>query len=325
MSEFKRAGWLRGPHFQTIVGRYIRPAGGVSFRRERLELDDGDFLDLDFADVSERGWSALGSSAPICLVLHGLEGSARSAYAVETHRRLAAAGVRSVGLNFRGCSGQLNRLPRAYHSGETGDLRFVLERLASRYPEVSLGAIGFSLGGNVLLKYLGECGAATPLSAAAVVSVPFDLGACAAALAEGFSRVYARHLLGSLTRKLRAKGPLVAPHCDLERGLRARTFFDFDDAVTAPLHGMRGARHYYETCSSRAFLARIRVPVALVQSTDDPFVPADSIPRALIAANTCLTERFSPFGGHVGFVSGWPWRRQFWGERTAVESLVARL
>ncbi|MFT5434926.1 MAG: putative alpha/beta-fold hydrolase [Myxococcota bacterium] len=297
----------------------------MDFRRERIELDDGDFLDLDFIDVLGQSWAALGNSSPICLVLHGLEGSSRAGYACETYRRLAHAGIRPVGFNFRGCSGQPNRLARSYHSGETADPRLVIAWLKHRFGGVLIGAIGFSLGGNVLLKHLGESGLACGLDAAAVVSVPFDLGACSDALGRGFSRIYQRDLLGALRRKLLPRRRLIEGQCDFERGLNATDFRTFDDAITAPIHGIASADAYYQTCSSGRFLSRIEIPVGLVQSLDDPFVPATSVPRQVIADNPNLTTFFTTGGGHVGFVSGAPWRRTFWAEKTAAGFISNRL
>lgn len=320
---FRAAWWLPGPHAQTVGARILRTRKGVSFRRERVDLPDGDFLDLDWPLVD--GAVAQLADAPLVIVLHGLEGSARSAYAVESYRALAREGVAAVGLNFRSCGGELNRTPRLYHSGETGDLAHVLRLLHGRFPERRLGALGFSLGGNVLLKFLGEAREAA-LSAAAVVSVPFDLGAGADHMERGFARVYRRYLVRRLQRKVRAKAPLVRDRIDVARVLAARTFREFDGAVTAPLHGFRDADDYYRRSSSRAFLATIRVPTLLVHALDDPFLPAAAVPsRAAIASNPFLHGAVVSRGGHVGFVSGPAWAPVFWAERRASRFLAGRL
>jgi predicted alpha/beta-fold hydrolase len=325
---FRPAWWLPGPHFQTIGARLLRPRGGVRFERERLELPDGDFLDLDWTmGLTDRRTS--GPSAPLALVLHGLEGSARSTYAIQLYRELAAKGVDAVGLNFRSCSGEPNRLPRLYHSGETEDLRYVLRLVRERFPGRVLGAAGFSLGGNVLLKYLGEEGerARHLLRAAAAVSVPFDLAAGADHIQRGFSRLYLRFLVRKLRRKVSAKRRLLESRIDVPRVLRSHTFWDFDDAGTAPLHGFASAADYYQRSSSAQFLDDVRVPTLLLHALDDPFLGPDAVPHpeTVIARNPHLELVVTPHGGHVGFVSGQPWRPVFWGERTAAGWLGRRL
>lgn len=307
--RFRVAWWLRDRHAQTTLGRYLRPRGGVTLRRERVDTPDGDFLDLD--------WSGdPAGSRPLTLVLHGLEGSARSGYAIELYRRLAEHGRAAVGLNFRSCSGEPNRARRLYHSGETGDLEHVLGLLGARFPGRTLTACGVSLGGNVLLKHLGERGAATPLAAAAAISVPYDLAAGARYMEHGVARLYVRVLLGSLQRKLRDRAAELGGMVDLGRALAARTFHQFDDAATAPLHGFADADDYYRRSSSGPLLGGIRVPTLLVSARDDPFVPASAIPAAAIAANPWLTGAVTTRGGHVGFISGSvPLRPRFWAER----------
>lgn len=317
---FRPAWWLPGPHAQTVGARLLRSREGVSFRRERVELPDGDFLDLDWPRI--HACAGRLEAAPLVLVLHGLEGSARSTYAVEAYRALARERLAAVGINFRSCSGELNRSPRLYHSGETGDLTHVLRLLRARFPQRTLGALGFSLGGNVLLKFLGE--AHDPvLSAAAAVSVPFDLGAGAEHMERGFARVYRRYLVRKLQRKVRAKASLMRDRVDVARILAARTFRDFDGAGTAPLHGFRDADDYYRRSSSRAFLADIRVPTLLVHALDDPFLPAAAVPtQAAFAANPFLSSAVVSRGGHVGFVCGPPWAPVFWAERRAARFLA---
>lgn len=322
-ARFVPAWWLPGPHAQTIGANLLRRRAGVTYRRERLELDDGDFLDLDWA-LREGD-----DGVPLVVVLHGLEGGPTSTYVLEMHRALARQGLASVTLSLRSCSGEPNRLPRMYHSGETGDLTFVLATLRRRHPHRPLGAAGFSLGGNMLLKYLGECGrdgsGPALVDAAAAVSVPFDLQAGLAKLERGPSRAYHRYLLRKLLRKARSKLEILRGHADLERLLAVRSIRAFDDLLTAPLHGFRDAADYYARCSSNQFLASIRVPTLLVHSEDDPFLPAGSVPHAETAANPHLEACFTPRGGHVGFVTGPPWRPRFWAERTVAGFLAERL
>lgn len=325
--RFVPAWWLPGCHAQTVGANLLRRRAGVRYRRERLELDDGDFLDLDWV-VTQDGGESDGQS-PLVVVLHGLEGGPDSTYVLEMHRALAREGLASVTLSLRSCSGEPNRLPRMYHSGETGDLSLVLATLRLRDPHRRIGAMGFSLGGNMLLKYLGECGRdgqgpAVP-AAAAAVSVPFDLAAGLAKLERGASRIYHRYLLRKLVRKARSKAEILRDHTDLEALLAVRSIRVFDDLLTAPLHGFRDAADYYARCSSRQFLASIRVPTLLVHARDDPFVPAVAIPRHEVASNPFLEACFTPSGGHVGFVTGPPWRPRFWAERTVAAFLARRL
>ncbi len=321
-SSFHPAWWLPGPHLQTLGARWLRSKLEVPFYRERLELPDGDFVDLDFAFGPLRTG---GQRSPVVLVLHGLEGSARSGYAKELYRSLRDLEIDSVGLNFRSCSGTLNRLARLYHSGETEDLGWVLRLLAQRYPERRRGIVGVSLGGNVLLKYLGESGedARAYIEAAAAISVPFDLSAGASCLLRPRGRLYAAHLLRKLRRKIEAKRGMLPPAVDVSRAFAARTFREFDDAATAPLHGFAGAEDYYRRSSCSRFLDEIRVPTFLLHSADDPFLPSTCIPRPAVRANPHLVAAFTTRGGHVGFVSGnRPFRPTFWAEREAARFLA---
>lgn len=321
VTDFHAPRWLPSPHFQTIGGRYLRRARPHALQRERIITPDDDFLDLDFAP-------SRGPDAPIVLLMHGLEGSARRGYALNTYNALGAHGVSAVGLNFRSCSGEINRTPRLYHSGETEDIRFVLGQLRSRHPNVPIGAIGFSLGGNALLKFLGEEGGAARslLTAAVAVSVPYDLGAGGDHLDSSImGRLYTRIFLKPLIAKTSSKEHLVGDKCDLERGRRARSFREFDDAITAPLHGFAGAEDYYVRSSSAQFIPRIRVRTLLLHAEDDPFLPPSSIPRAQIAGNAHVEASIQQEGGHVGFIHGTPLKPQFWAEETAARFLATAL
>lgn len=320
---FRPAAWLRGPHAQTIGGRLLRRPTLPRFERERIELPDGDFVDLDHAHPS-----ALGPDAPVVLLMHGLEGSARRGYAINTYRELARHGVRAVGLNFRSCSGEPNRNARFYHSGDTGDIEHVLRLLAARYANVARGVIGFSLGGNALLKLLGELGeAAQPLvSAAVAVSVPYDLGAGADSLDRTrMGRFYATRFVKSLIAKADAKAAMLEGTCDLERIRSARSFREFDDAATAPIHGFADADDYYTQSSAQHYVPDIRVRTLLLHAADDPFLPDAFFPHAQVAANPHLQAVVTPTGGHVGFIEGPPWAPTFWAEETAAGFLAATL
>ncbi len=311
--------WLSGAHAQTLAGKYFRASPSGMLTTERIETPDGDFLDLDWMPETDP-------SAPLVLVLHGLEGHTRSGYMVQTFLALANRGMRAVGLNFRGCSGEVNRLARFYHSGETGDVGFVIDLLRGRFPTRLLTAIGISLGGNVLLKYLGEQGAknVTPLSAAVAISVPYDLSAGTDALARGgMARVYVAYFLRSLLAKVRAKREMLADVLDLDTVLGSTTLREFDDAATAKLHGFEDAEDYYLRSSSKGFLQSIRVPTLLLHSLDDPFLPKAALPISTIEASPFLTLILTEGGGHVGFFeSGPPWNPAFWMEEQSASFLA---
>jgi predicted alpha/beta-fold hydrolase len=324
--SFLPAPGLAGAHLQTIGARLLRPRAPVAATRERLELDDGDFVDLDW--IEDGTVANAGDRPPLVLILHGMEGSSRSRYVLEMERALLRQGLTPVAMNFRSCSGEPNRLARFYHSGETGDLRTVLAVLTRRHPDRALGAVGFSLGGNVLLKHLGECGRSDSdpgIGAAAAISVPFDLAAGADRLERGPSRIYQRYLLGQLRRKVRAKAATLDGRVDVGALLRARTFRAFDDAGTAPLHGFSDAADYYHRSSSTRFVAEIRRPTLIVHSLDDPFLPWEAVPVATLEANPAIDAVLTEAGGHVGFVSGSLLRPVFWAEETAARYLAARL
>lgn len=317
-TDFKPARWLPGPNAQTVFANLWRPPTGLRPRRERWELADGDFLDVD-----RHGDPA----GPTVVVLHGLEGSSRAPYVKRLLVALRGHGLSAVAVNFRGCSGSTNRLPRLYHSGETGDLDAVVRRLAAERAGRPLAVAGFSLGGNVVAKWLGERGADLPgeVRGGAVVSVPFDLTACAGAIdGPGFWRLlYRERFLRMLRRKALAKAGAFPGRLDPAGLARIRTFADFDELVTAPLHGFAGARDYWSRSSSGPFLAGVRVPLLVLSAADDPMVPAASLPRA--GANPRVTVEIAPGGGHVGFVAGPPWAFHFHAERRAAEFLAAAL
>ena len=327
-AEYRPPWWLPGRHLQTIGGRLFRRHGGIRYHRDRIPTPDGDFLDLDFADLGDIRWHQSADDDPLVLVLHGLEGFSRRGYTSEMYRALARRGIRSVGLNFRSCSGEMNRLPRMYHSGETEDLATVLDLLRNRFPDARLGVVGFSLGGNVLLKYLGERGngARDFVDAGVAISVPYNLAAGARALEVGMGRFYTFIFLRMLRAKLVAKRQLIQDVIDVDAALRARTFWEFDDAVTAPLHGFKDATDYYHRSSSKRFLAEVRVPTHLIHAEDDPFLPPDEIPRVAAAENPYLTTQITAGGGHVGFITGsGPWSPRFWAEREAARHLHEHL
>lgn len=323
---FAPARWLPGPHLQTLWGPFCRRIATPARRRERLVLADGDFLDLDWCDAPAE-------DAPLVLVLHGLTGSSQSHYVLGLQHALRERGWGSVALNWRGCSGEPNRLPRAYHSGASDDLAEVVAHLQQRHPQRRLCAVGYSLGGNVLLKYLGERGASSPLAAAAAVSVPFRLDQCADRIGRGFSRVYQAHFMRAMVEYVQVKlqhfrreglTEHFAVLDDLGSLKGMRTFWDFDGRITAPLHGFVDAEDYYRHSSSRYYLPGIGVPTLLIQAHDDPFVFPHSLPTAEELSPTTRFELHAQ-GGHVGFVEGTPWRPGYYLERRIPAWLVGSL
>lgn len=321
-STFEPANWLRNRHAQTIYPSLpwswrTRPA----LRREQLELPDGDITAVDWLAQAD----SMPDAAPLLVILHGLEGSAESSYARMLMEAARERGWRSCVLHFRDCGDYRNRLPRRYHAGETNDLRFFLNRLQaarqqSRNPGPLL-AVGYSLGGNVLLKYLGESATETPLSASTAVSVPLDLHQCAEALDIGFSRVYQRYLLKRMKSAVTRKFDRHTAAFDWQRAMKARTFAEFDDAVTAPLHGFVGKQDYYDRCSSVHFLTGIRKPTLIINALDDPFMTRHVIPKPQQLSDQ-VTLEVAETGGHVGFVSGGPpWRPRFYLPKRILEFL----
>lgn len=314
MSDFVPAWFLRGPHLQTIWGRLVRPRRMAKLRREIVETPDGDELVLDHLD---------GDESLRFLLMHGLEGSSNSVYMQGLFAAIARRGFAATAINFRSCAlddrgrSLPNRRPRFYHSGETGDFDFVARRLAT----APLAAIGASLGGNVLLKWLGEHPDQQIIAAAAAFSVPFDLGAGA----RHVNRFYVARFLRTLKRKVTHmldRFPEMHGRIDLAATLRARDFVEFDDAATAPIHGFTSADDYYAKSSSLQFLSRITTPTLIVNAEDDPFLPREALDRARAAASPAIDFRTTKCGGHTGFISGtFPWRCEYWAEEMIVEWL----
>jgi predicted alpha/beta-fold hydrolase len=321
-TTFLPASGLGNRHVQTVWTSLLRRRPTGVMVQELWRLPDGDPLTVHFvADQPGR---------PSVLVMHGLEGSANARYVTGLLDRVRAAGWNGAAFDFRSCgAAAAQHQPAArglYHAGKTDDLAFVAERLLRRWPGTPLGVVGFSLGGNVALKWLGETGAANPLTAAVTVSVPYDLGACAAAIdAPGFwSHIYRERFLRSLRRKARGA---IANHpgvLDPDAIAACRTFADYDGAVIARLFGFASAQDYWARCSSRGFLAQIRRPTLLISAADDPFIPVSAVPRDLIAQNPALTLHLADRGGHVGFVAGSPLRPRYFADDLTIQFLTAQ-
>jgi predicted alpha/beta-fold hydrolase len=288
--------WLAGAHAQTIYPALFGPAA-VVFRRERVNTPDGDFVDFDWQDAD----GAAPDTSTVVL-FHGLEGNSSSHYARALMRRLQAIGWRGVVPHFRGCSGEPNRLPRAYHSGDYAEVGWMLSAIRARLPAAPLYAVGVSLGGSALLNWLGrERERALPtLVAAAAVSAPLDLAAAGIAIGQGLNRIYARHFLSTLVPKALTMAQRFPGTLDVDAVRRARSMHAFDDVVTAPLHGFAGAEDYWQRGSSKPWLNGVAVPTLVLNARNDPFIPASSLPGAESVSRAVTLERPEQ-GGHAGF------------------------
>lgn len=320
-TTFKPAWWAKGPHLQTCFASLFRRVPMPSFRPERLTTPDGDFLDLV--------WVGQGMG-PVVVVFHGLGGSVHSPYAAGILHALTGSGFRAVLIHFRGCSGELNRRKRSYHAGDTLDMAFVFRALHQRLGgETALVGLGYSLGANAMLKYLGEHGRESLLQAAVAVSPPMALNLCANRLGSGASRLYQWYLLRGLKRDLILKMQRFGLAKELgltERDVsKINTLPAFDDQVTAPLHGFRGVTDYYDVCSSRRYLKTIATPTLIVHSEDDPFMYPEVVPRPEELSSAVALE-ITTHGGHVGFVAGKvPWKPEYWLEKRIPEYFLSAL
>ena len=322
-SNFQPAEYLSNPHIQTLFPTLFRRFKNVSFQQEELALPDGDFVDLVWNSKPLRT-----CHKPIVVVFHGLEGSVASPYASGIMQRLNADNWHAVVMHFRGCSGRGNRLARTYHSGETEDAKYLLQWLQTQYPHAPLAAIGFSLGGNMLLKLLGEMGTATHLRAAISVCAPLRLDLCANQLQIGFSRIYQYHFMRSLKRKVLNKydqhdyRQLIG--LDPQAVTKLNNFWQFDDAFTAPIHNFLNVQDYYTKASARQYLNAIEIPTLVIQSLDDPFMPPAVIPDETELATNVQLE-ISEKGGHLGFIAGSIWQPKFWLEQRLPQFLRQQL
>jgi uncharacterized protein len=307
VNSYRAPRWLPGGHAQTLYAALLVPRARVAYRRERWETPDGDFIDLDWTeetpDASRQ--PPVATNRPLVVLFHGLEGSSRSQYALNLMAAVRERGMRGVVVHFRGCSGEANRLPRAYHSGDAQEIHWILRRLRAQNGHVPVYAVGVSLGGNALLKWLGESGddAAGVIHAAAAVSAPLDLMASGDALGQGFSLVYARNFLGTLRPKSLAKLERYPGLYDADAVRKSSTLREFDDLVTAPLHGFRNTDDYWTRASSKPGLKHVRVPTLVLNARNDPFLPAAALPGPGDVSAMVTLEQPEE-GGHVGFVSG---------------------
>ena len=323
---FQTAPWLSSAHMQTLWTPLFRRQTIPERHRERLELADGDFINLDWYGPED-------GIKPLTVLLHGLTGCSQSKYIVGLQEKLARDNLPSVAMNFRGCGGEPNNLTIGYHSGISSDLELILQELHRRSPNRTLRAVGYSLGGNVLLKYQGEKGDQSLLNAAVAVSVPFELGQCSKRIDHGFSRVYRNRFMQEMKEYLYSKKEHFQKQGwhdklktlnqlgDIEN---LTTFYQYDDQVTAPLHGFNGAKDYYQKCSSRKYLGGITQPTLILQSYDDPFLFTHSLPQQSELSSSTQMELTSG-GGHVGFISNNGFKPVYWLEQRIPSYLAEHL
>lgn len=304
--------WLPNGHLQTIYPALFRKISGVVYQRERIVTPDQDFLDLDWSFSSNK-------SHKLVILSHGLEGNSSKQYIVGMVKLLNQNGFDCLAWNFRSCSGEMNRTSGFYHSGATDDLDLIVEKGISKgYTEIHL--MGFSLGGNLTLKYLGEKSRKRHVSIkkAVVFSVPMDLKACSLSIIKSENRVYMHRFLNTLRPKVTEKSRLFPDRISLEKDHLVKTLYDFDDIYTAPLHGFSDASHYYEQCSSKFFVQNIEIPTLIVNADNDPIVPGSSLPLDLIATLENVHLELSSHGGHCGFRPAHVADGVYWSERKAL-------
>ncbi len=309
--SFKPAWWCPGPHFQSIFAQFFRPVPKLQFERRRIETPDGDFLDLDILNHSP--------GKPWLVAIHGLEGSSQARYVQSLIGEAHRFGWNAVAANMRGCSGELNRKPYAYHAGKTEDFECIIQYLIREIHPSEIYPAGFSIGGNLILKWLGEHSSGVPKQVvkAAAVSVPYDLVKSTEILDRGLNRkIYTRGMLRTLKQKALHKERFFPGMIDREKVEKANTFMEFDELVTVKVNNLVNAVEYWKSASAVNFLEKIRVPTLLVHSEDDPFYPANLLPREKWRNSAFLNAVVTAGGGHLGFVSGaWPWRQELWLEQ----------
>ncbi len=301
ISSYRAPWWLKSPHLQTILPTLMRKRPQLDFTWERLELKDGDFIDLAWYPRPQ---------APLVLMMHGLEGTLNSHYVSTLVQALHQAGFSVVFMLLRGRGLEPNRLAKSYHSGASADLAEVLTQLQARR-QMPAAAIGVSLSANLLLKYLGETGNRSGLKAAVAISTPFQLAVCAKKLEQGFARVYGQYLLKQLKDSYRTKFQRLAEPKPLDLN-KLTTLYQFDDQVTAPLNGFANAADYYQRSSSAQFLGKIQTPTLIIHALDDPFMRPSIVPSAEQTSASVRLE-LTEHGGHVGFIRGRvPWKLCYW-------------
>jgi len=319
MKKFKPAFGLKNRHLQTLYSSLFRKLPPLEIEVENFSLEDGDFLECHWHNRPKED-----SSTPIIVLFHGLAGSYESPYIQGLMREAAKNNFATVLMHFRGCAGKENLKPRSYHSGDSGDALAWLNVVSSQFSHSKIFGVGYSIGGNMLLKLLGELGKNSPLSAAVSVSAPLQLDVCADAMNRGFSKLYQHILLKSLNHSLEQK---FEKH-DMQRWIKIaksdvskiKTFWEFDGAYTAPIHGFSSAQDYYTRCSSKQFLKSIQTPTLIIHSSDDPFMTPAVLPKKE-ELSTEITFELSAHGGHVGFIAGSFLQPDYWLEKRIIHFL----
>lgn len=294
--KFDSAPWCLNGHIHTVLCSLLFEPAEADYKRIEIETPDDDFLQVDLYEAS--------GSSKIVLLLHGLEGHSRRYYTSQLASHLNHRGISAAAMNYRSCGGKMNRNRKFYHSGETDDLHTSVKWLQNHFPDQSIHMTGFSLGASSMLNYLKKYGTHHPVRSAAAVSTPFELKKGSLNLEKGFNRIYSRQFLVTLNQKLKQKKEQFRDLPDFN----GSTLYDFDDQVTAPIHGFDSADHYYETCSSAYFMDQVQTPTLLIHSMEDPLCPFRWVPHNEIALNSKLETCFTQKGGHVGFWSlppGW--------------------
>ena len=317
ITKFKPAFGMGNRHIQTLYSSFFRKEPQPQLIKEDFILPDGDFV--------QTYWHTIHNSqedTPCVILFHGLAGSYQSPYIQGVMNSLARANFNSVLMSFRGCGDKMNSLPRSYHSGETGDANAFIQSVHARFPKAKLYGVGYSLGGNMLLKLQGELQHSTLLSGVVSASAPLQLDICAEAIDQGFSKIYQNHLMKDLKKALLEKYTLHPMesllHINEKEVKKLKTFWDFDGAYTAPIHGFSSAQDYYTRCSAKQFLKDIQVPTLIIHSKDDPFMNTRIIPSDKELSKNCTLE-LSEHGGHVGFISGTLLKPTYWLENRIVE------
>ncbi|MBL4942431.1 MAG: hydrolase [Colwellia sp.] len=319
-SKFKPAWWLRNAHFQTLAAKFFRRKHKLVTNTETLELPDGDFIDLAWTEQPQKN-----NTRPIVVMLHGLEGSKDSHYAKGMLTAIKDRGWIAVLMHFRGCSGKPNRQASSYHSGDIRDIGYLTEHLMARYQQCVFSVLGFSLGGNVLTRYLAKV-PNNPYRCAAVICAPLDLASCSARINQGLSRFYQKYLLQMLKDSTLKKITTKVINNIKETQLKAiKTIHDFDEQVTAPLNGFTSAQHYYQQASGSQVIEKIQQPCLFIHAADDPFLNhQSSLPKQKLPKH--LTFEVSNHGGHVGFIHGNnPFKPQYWLEQRVPDFLSDHL
>ena len=308
-SDYKAPLLFRNGHIHTIYPTLFRKLEGVHYRRERITTPDNDFLDVD--------WSVVGSDR-LVIISHGLEGHTHRAYVKGMAKAVNEEGIDALAWNFRGCGGEANRQFRLYHNGATDDLHTVIEHAAANYAKIYL--VGFSMGGNISLLYLGRKDFAVPdaVEGCVTFSVPCDLTDASVALERRENSIYMKRFLRLLHEKVRMKMELYPERIDDRNYDQLKTFKDFDDRYTAPIHGFDSAEDYWQKCSCRPWLGKIKVPTLIVNSIDDPFLQGGCYPQEECSSNSNLTLEITRYGGHVGFV-GDGVKGRYWSEQRALQ------